>query len=368
MTYINFVSNSENGFFNVEEKVLYLSNNTYNFKPSSLKFPSKLYIILSKQCNLSCVYCFQKYDRTYSYNFDENNTLTIITKYSKFFDEIFFFGGEPFIDENYDIIKKILDQVSDSKFIAFTNGNYSLKFQKLIYKYKNSFKCIVTSVDGHENLHNTKRINLTGNSFANAIRSIQKNHNSGINTILQINVDKTNIYDLDILLNEISLNRDNYGDIMFNPIKYTKNQLSDYDLISLYIKYRLNYPNLKLEIANRTINNLFSMLTINGIYSDRCSLKNNIVCDFSSNNIYACPENTTSLIGKIDKDKLIFSHSKLENEISISSFENDCSLCKFSYLCSKGCPYNTIINDNCKYDLINVLEIIFKHFDDLFYI
>lgn len=352
--------------FDIENKKLSLFGRNLYFTPKYLNHPSRIYLIFSKNCNLSCVYCFQKNKSSSINKLNIENIYKIINNYSNRYDEIIFFGGEPFLKDNFPIIENILKILPQRKYIVFTNGNYSEMYRKLLSNYRHLFKSIVITVDGPKEIHNSKRINPVSDSYENACFNLRYAHKLGINTVMQINVDRTNISKLDSLFLYLCENRSKYNNIILNPIKYIKEQLSSKELIFHYINYRNKYPKLNLELNNRTVNNLFLMFSGNGIYYNRCGLNRTIVCDFSSGIVYACPQNESSILGSIKDDKLIISQEKIKKEIMYTEYRGVCESCKLSYLCSKGCPYDNIKATKCEDELIENLTLIFDNFEKLF--
>ena len=73
------------------------------------------------------------------------------------YQEVFLFGGEPFLDVNINSLKAILDISEKNNIYAFTNGYFSDNVRKLLLNYRKSFGTIIISVDGPRDLHNSRR-------------------------------------------------------------------------------------------------------------------------------------------------------------------------------------------------------------------
>ena len=331
------------------------------FKPSTRNYERRIYIIFSKKCNLKCTYCFQKNDVKNDCAFSESDIYNILKNEVDKFDEIVLFGGEPFISENINFIKKLLNELPKSNFIVFTNGNYDYNYNILLSQHSDQFNCVVFTIDGIEEIHNRKRINKQGNSFKNAIENLVNINKLGIHSSLQINVYKNNINYIDDFMDYLLNSNIIIDHIELNPVKYVNNALTQRELLTAYFSLKKKYKFLNISLNNRTINNLVYLLTGNDLFINRCGLNTSVVCDFSTKQIYACPQNESSIIGSITNDKLVYSHSKIFREISCIEYSNsNCKNCELNYLCSYGCPYEILNYDNCKEELLNNLQYLRK--------
>lgn len=129
------------------------------------KPPFELALIVTGNCNLNCVYCYE-----------HNKNLEVISKEvakkainnvltNGDYDEVHisFFGGEPFLE--FDIIKDICEwtwsKKWNKKYIFFTNTNGTLiteEIKEWTTRHKHIFK-LGLSLDGTKETHNLNRCN-----------------------------------------------------------------------------------------------------------------------------------------------------------------------------------------------------------------
>ena len=179
-------------------------------------------ILLSWNCNLACIYCYEGA----GYNLKSNNLSSeTAKKYIKFMKNIAIknrskemyinlFGGEPLVNIDIGIyILENLKKFCDKNSIIFsasiiTNG--TLLSNEIINKlYINNCRYFQITLDGTENVHNSRRLYKNGNgSYKTIIKNIQKlnSYDSMINTVIRINIDKTNIVNAYRLLEELGDN------------------------------------------------------------------------------------------------------------------------------------------------------------------
>lgn len=128
-----------------------------------------LSLILTNQCNLNCIYCYEnnKVKKSMSFQIAKN----IISKYlnCEQYDEveIDFFGGEPFLEFN--LIKKICEWVWSQKwknkyiFFATTNGVLVKDEIKEWLRIHKQYFWVSLSLDGTRESHNLNRCNSFDN-------------------------------------------------------------------------------------------------------------------------------------------------------------------------------------------------------------
>lgn len=150
-------------YINVEEenKERELLINKLICKDSSRKSNiDNIAFILAYNCNFACPYCYEK-------NVN-NNTLTltpqmvdaVLEMYRHSLKSIHFFGGEPFLPQNIEIVRYILSKASDVKYSAMTNGYYLEEYLDILKPVDIDF--IQVTLDGSEKSHNKTRILKNG--------------------------------------------------------------------------------------------------------------------------------------------------------------------------------------------------------------
>lgn len=337
-----FIYNNEIMKLNVAEKSL-KSEKFKIIKFEERHFNSRLYLIFSKACNLNCYYCFQGND-----SYDIKNNYKAQMNFEKYknklneFEEVVIFGGEPLLIENMEIIKKAF-HYCNVPITIFTNGNFEANWYETLILHKEKINKMIITLDGPERIHNLRRFNSKENSYRKIINNISFLKSNNINVIIQVNIDKNNIFYVEELINNILLFD---CTIILNPVKYIYDPLNTEEVLKYYIKMKKNFTNSKLGLNNYTLHNLGMIINYGFYYVDRCRYFYQEVLDLNEEKIYYCPQNENLL---------------LSNNIT----NNSCVLCQYHYLCSFRC-----LNENkpseCKRIIDKNIELILTNADLLF--
>jgi MoaA/NifB/PqqE/SkfB family radical SAM enzyme len=125
-----------NGKLNNVIDIVTVDDDKLNCSPSLIK---KVTLIVTKGCNLSCDYCFEKHFAKQKMKTED--AFFHIDKYDP--EVVKFFGGEPLINRR--LIKGVMDRYPDKKYEITTNGIY---IHKLDESYWKKFDSINISLDG----------------------------------------------------------------------------------------------------------------------------------------------------------------------------------------------------------------------------
>lgn len=194
-------------------------NEIFSYNRNSVKFGNDFFsttVFLTMACNLRCVYCFQEHDNAASHMSTE-----IADRYIKFVKDstvnkgcrnvaVTLFGGEPLlnIDVGYHILGE-LQKFCTEKDLGFdasiiTNG--TLLTDEIINRLI-SYGCrsIQVTLDGVREIHDSRRITADGGgSFDKTIEAIKLLCKyRTIDTVIRINVDRTNLESTSTLLDYI---------------------------------------------------------------------------------------------------------------------------------------------------------------------
>ena len=160
-------------------------------------------IIVTYQCDLRCTYCWT------DFLFDDNqvmnrsiDTKTVDAAFKAIelipalqsLDRFSFYGGEPFLLSNMDIIKYILDKGSERGYLfhANTNGCSLKKIVPLLAQY--NFGGIGVTLDGVSAVHDARRKKADGHgTFHQIVEGVDDALDHGITIGIRINVDGDNI-------------------------------------------------------------------------------------------------------------------------------------------------------------------------------
>lgn len=330
------------------------------------------YLKLSSNCNLKCVYCYQKYNPNYNYTIDlgkYKNIFDYISNVSK--KRIYLFGGEPFLFENLKNLQLIFNMLKHNKILVFTNSCQTAALNKFILKNKNIFEKLIVTIDGPEKIHNERRIFKEKNSYKIILQNLSFYMKNGIDFIIQINIDNDNKNHISELIKEL---KNHFKDDFFqlkinlNRVLHSTNTFDEIELIKLYIFLKTKYPNIDFFLNSIVLKKLILCFTNKGITSKRCGLANTKVFDFSTNIIHSCPQSIDFSIGTFNENSIDINQKFLKTLENYNNKETkNCSLCSFKNFCRFGCYLDKDLNyKNCKIKINEEIALILENFDYFF--
>lgn len=339
------------GKFSVEEK-----NADYSFS-----------IELTRNCNMSCPYCYVKcrlnVEKTMTidhidsiYNFYLKNC----DNYNKIYNTpyIRITGGEPLIsEESIKLINYVAKKWNDSKIILFTNGVNLLKYYEII-PFKN-IQEVHISLDGLKETHMSRRYSVKNKNYKiydNIILGIKKLIQDEINVKIKATLDRTNylemlkfkeflidegIYDSEYveLLPGLTLDYKNKLDIMEScnnkcDICDMKNYLEKYNISTLTFPSAINLFRI---LSRPNSEDFFPKI-------QRCDTSFLSKCYFSCNGkVYFCDciNENEGIVGTFYPEISINNNEvdKLINRNVINS--KKCKKCPYKFVCLGGCPLSS---------------------------
>jgi len=151
----------------------------------------RIHFLLTYGCNFACPYCYEQQHRT-------NARLSIeqIDKVFALYDDeikdIGFFGGEPLLPGNMEIIKYIISKAPNATYSIITNGYYFKEYLELLSTV-NVVNLQIT-LDGNRDQHNRTRILANGKgTYDEVMESIKLSLQHGFPTTVRMNVSANNI-------------------------------------------------------------------------------------------------------------------------------------------------------------------------------
>ena len=312
-------------------------------------------MLLTYECNLRCVYCYEGAGEVIKGSLDNNTRERIFRFIKKQLDErgskvlsMVLFGGEPLLDfsSNYEWLDEIKAycEKNGKRFVTSIVSNGVLLSEEVIDKLK-FYNCesVQITLDGVKAVHDARRIYKDGRgSFDEVMRGIKLlyNDNEIDNPVIRINIDKNNIQDVKELLGYLKSEGLQGCFIDFGVVKGTTNACSSYtgncfieeelgdildDLWNMLEDYGFNYN------ANPQKKNMFC-----GLFGDAAFT----ISPFGE--IYKCWDHVgmdNHLMGKIDDDgNLIDVTYKYVDWMSHNPTEiEECHSCKYLPACGGGC-------------------------------
>lgn len=337
-------------------------------------------LITSLECNMCCVYCYEKSVSSSFEKVDDKLDLERMVDFVK--DEYTrgdyssinanILGGEPLLDINIgkiDVFIKNISQISPkAHFSIVTNGINVTKYIDQLVKWK--IENVQVTMDGTELIHNSRRIVSESNinSFYTIVEGIDALCDKGISVFLRTNVDQNNISDI----NSFSRFIIDKGWLEKGVTSYiypvTTSGCSDYILEDSELDI---FKKILKELGkNPELNHVFDLdfhgiKYINDILNGIQPTIKTRFCGVSQGQYVLSPEGNVLncwwgleekifKVGEIRTDGYSIDYKKIDmfHERSVLTTPN-CISCKFKYFCGGGCAYKehagsgTVNNGQC---------------------
>lgn len=364
----------------------------------SIRFQSyNFHFIISYDCNLRCVYCFENGISTNGTNWPkEKITKDQVDKAFQVIKEkvdlkkssntITLYGGEPFLAENYDLVEYIINKGEEMgfQFTVITNGYDADKYIPLISKFKN-FMLQIT-IDGTKNIHNANRPHYKNkDSFEKITNNVDLLLKNEVRVGIRINTDENTLLKIDELtgffegkgwmknkyfstyLALLVADMDNCS-VLKNKTSHIPQESyqseKSLNRIELLSKYYDLIRNGKLQETVTCQD--FNILAIikNLLIGDGKIVKRSVFCGAQSNNIifdpsgdiYSCWEVVgirEHRIGHYEPDFQIYDES-VDKWYNRNIGNTSCLKCQYNLICGGGCMgHGALANDyttrNCNH-------------------
>jgi len=353
-----------------------------------------LTIIPTYNCNFRCEYCFEKkiqehgakilgctmtpdiVDAVFDY-------IDKIKNEGKNIHDICFFGGEPFLKNNYEIVEYVCQKAAerDIPLSCITNG---FDFENYVDLVKNhNFTSVQITVDGVGEAHDKRRFLAGGKgSFDKIAANIDLALKNGIKIMLRTNVNRKNVSEIKKLITYYCekgwVNYSNfnyYFKATHKCYEVLENQYSDLELMGAIItacrekgiKYERKHLNSQYYLISDSIRNTITKHTFASINNVYCRAGSNMIVVDPFNNIYACWDSAgeeQKIIGKIDDDtgEFVFNDNyKKWSERNVGNIDK-CSKCPYAFFCGGGCAaHANLINGSILSEFCDEFQGIFDN-------
>lgn len=330
-------------------------------------------ILVTYNCNFRCSYCFEQNNFKLGNNFLSNvmnkkrvdqifDVLESLKKDGKHVQkEIMLFGGEPLLKENFEIVEYIVGQAKNYGYTlgAITNGYDLDSYGELLGKGK--IERLQITLDGDEEVHNSRRFLLGGEkTFNRIIENIDGALKKGVNLNIRINIDLRNLKQLNVMSsffeekgwNEKTNFHYYFKDVNFNcKSGSTKYDLSEKEIIEDMLKNETEYNKHTRsgteKMLEDSINYLLKNKSIMIMKPDYCGATNGMKVFDPFGDVYSCWNvvgNGNMAIGRVEGDKIIYNdnYHRWNNRTVVNI--DECSNCPYALFCGGGCAYNAISN------------------------
>ncbi|HAT4308641.1 TPA: radical SAM protein [Clostridium perfringens] len=313
-----------------------------------------LTLVVTKRCNLKCVYCFEDTNHIKLDISSISIIKDIIEKYKILNSNfkrlvVFWFGGEPLINMDYILeINKALKNITKTLNLQYTSRiitNGYLLDNLIPYINELNLTDIQITLDGTKEVHDKRRKTIDGKgSFDKIIENI-KNIDEKVDLIIRTNVDSNNIeniFELYDFLKNININPK--VDLYFQPML-----VENYGGKSEC--YMSNMPNndvllkrfLELQMYTNTLEKVSFIKAYCNVNFPGSLVVNN------DGNIFKCwaaIENEENSKGNLYENCNVLEHMNYE---PFDLVNDKCKICTFFPACMGGCKYK-------KYDVKECLK------------
>lgn len=328
-------------------------------------------IIPTYDCNFSCPYCYEQkvrgtkrmsraqVDKIFAINGDDIQCIS-------------FFGGEPLLPANMEIVNYVISKAPQASYSMITNGYYLEEYFNIFCNLR--ILNIQVTLDGPREVHNKTRKLKNGNgTFDKIMNGIKLYAEHKIPITVRMNITPANIQSCKVLKEYIySFPWAEMIKIEMQPVFQvevnSKNSLIE-DML-LEDKKSL-HKNELLKRQSPLANLLYNGLPLRPIIKS-CDADNLFRYYDPEGNVYSCilavgnPQKRIGTYGNASGNYVLESNSMLTRNISTIP---DCIKCKYALICGGGCP-NAIPDNmdmqstpNCSYfmnEIKNEIPAIYK--------
>lgn len=350
----SFLFSSKEEEDNLTTKLRKLSSNYFNRK-------LRCNIVLTYDCNLSCIYCFEKgIERKNIVMSIENaeRCLNILKNVSKEYEtvEIVLIGGEPLLYNvnHLECVKYILNYSLNECWDVdiVTNGVDLEKYVPLLKGYKNISQIQIT-IDGPKKLHDLRKPKEDGTgSFEDIVKSIDVALANDLPIVCRINVDKDNVSYLPSMIQLFDQKKwfeykfGAYAGLTFDFFGDYEYQGQPHEILEQILKMRIEDPIMKKlsleawEPIQFILHPYFTGKPRLPKFAYCCAQRSEISMDLNGK-IYFCADS----VGRAEYEmgyynNEIFLNSEAAHKLrnfDVTKAENVCKDCNLQLCCGGGC-------------------------------
>lgn len=349
---------------------LKLKKYSYRFNQRFLS----LTIAPTLDCNFKCTYCFEDpREKTYMSIATETKLIDFVKKFNNLdFIHVSWYGGEPLMAKK--TIQRLTKSFIDLGFnysASITTNGYLLN-KKLIDQLESlKINDIQITIDGPEEIHNTRRPHKTGGSFSTIIDNLRYlsgyKKDKKIVVKVRVNIDDTNEqYYADIYnyIRTIDKTIYVYPGFVQEVTTCQSNSLCTFD--------RFRKANFKISnFKERSIIDEYFYPTLS---ENECMARHiNSFLIGPEGEVYKCWSDVGQrerVIGSITDDSITNFTLLARYTLGADPFDNeDCKVCFFLPICGGGCPYFALKNhyENGQNDICYIAKDCLQDFLELHY-
>lgn len=361
----------------------HLTKKTVKEEMDDLRILSKIYekvvgrcgmslvIMPTYDCNFRCPYCFEKHrlnngDKWLEHVIDKKMVDAIFNVMQTYKEKGYdlggctFYGGEPLLKKNVDIIKYICSKAKENNMglSAITNGYELNYFKDVISRYK--FNDIQITLDGVNESNDKRRIHKDGlPTYDKIIDNIELALSSGVDVVVRINVDAENINGIGELISYLNDNKfqrknnetNRHGTLLY----YVKATTTENDVSSITDKdvfYKLLDMGMSIFEAMKIhgqysiiFNELVRMIKKDGYWNFSpfyCAAESGMIVLDPFGKVYSCWDSVgkrDDIVGVLDchNNDIVYNFAKPKWRMRTVDRLSECACCPYVFVCKGGC-------------------------------
>ena len=151
----------------------------------------RVHFLLTYGCNFACPYCYEQTHRDNArLSFEQVDK--VFALHNNNISNIGFFGGEPLLPGNMEVIKYIISKAPNATYSIITNGYYLKDYLEILSAVK--IVNLQITLDGNKAQHDKTRVLANGKgTYDEVMESIKLSLQHGFPTTVRMNVSADNI-------------------------------------------------------------------------------------------------------------------------------------------------------------------------------
>ena len=355
----------------------HITNKSETAEVADMKLLSRIYkmtygrigigavIMPTYDCNFRCPYCYEQHrlskgQNWLSYTMTDEMIAAVFSALKNYkergfiVDNCTFYGGEPFLEKNLPVVRKIAERCRelDMKLEAITNGYDLESYLDLLTEF--NFKKLQITVDGVGEINDRRRIHKDGvKTYERILKNINLALKRGIKISLRVNVGRENIHGMKDLSDDLKargfLDKNNF-DYYFkatNDDLNPKNNVTDFEIVRELEK--IGFTNKEICKVHGEYGKDFANLT--GVFKKEaygsfspmyCGSEQGMLVVDPFGNLYTCWDfvgKDDKAIGFVDKNakRFIFNFESAKWRTRTVDLMEKCVKCPYCFICQGGC-------------------------------
>ena len=344
-----------------------------------------LVIMPTYDCNFRCPYCFEQHRLKKGQDWMDSTMReeTIDTIFAALADYkkrgyalrgCTFYGGEPFLEKNLPVAKKIAERCKalDMEIGAITNGYELDAYIDFMEEYK--VKDIQITVDGMAEVNDRRRVHKDGlPTYDRILENVKLALSHGVEVDLRVNVGKENLHGIGALIDDLKargfLEKDeNRADFSYyfkatNDDAHPEKNITEQDILEELMKYGFTIReaiDLQSQYSgvDSELRGFFKKEGYPTFSPSYCGSEQGMIVVDPFGKVYSCWDavgKDEDVVGVADSEtgRFLWSFARAKWRTRTVDLMEACQLCPYAFICRGGCAarakvaYNDYFREFC---------------------